>query len=1169
MRRQRLSTVLSPTSSTTCSRSSIRFQQQLIVAVDDPLRSALNDASTAPLPLTSALKEMKARMFDPRTVREVIPTAVDLNPLKFYSLIDLAKSASSQDELEALDKLIQDMHVLCEQADHGLENLSQINNSLLSEVRNTTRRKHNPFKTDQEAADDFTDLRHTVSGHTFMHVIFNVATAIQLAFHELKAAAEAVRPGKFLVIGKRLAEVPESIEQLQAFSVQFEMNRATLNRFTQGVLNAEKVKTLVISVGRRVVDFLDEYYAALLHRHTVDGIKIHRDPVTTDIAISIYENVDSSGEITDGKKPDEVSAYSIRKATIVADAIKRGLVGEFIRTPARLLEYIKTNLLILWTTAEQLATLTAPTADKVRSLLGSDAKKPRLLDDDEFQRALLFLEDLNPQNITYKDKTGLLTSEERFEIEFRNETIAQVTRRLHDPSCTTQELIERILRRKHELHVYYQDVNSFYVCKIGNGNPFTGAAPGQLTVVPGIKPIVDINDVVGSGFDHVKTFIEQVRKSAKWHNLFLATSPSRSADKANALLIGPQGCHRKGQKVLMFDGTLLSVEQVHIGDLLMGPDSTPRQVLKLHNGVEDMVEITPTKGEPWVVNKRHMLTLMRTQFNGGSGYRTANEVKDVVLLEYLAWSKTQKHNHVLFRVGVEFDDAPTLPLEPYFVGLLLGDGCLRDRLSIASIDHEVIEEVRSQAQNFGLTVSVEDSNRSAASYHLVGARGRLNPITAILRELGLFGCDSGTKFVPHIYKTASREDRLKLLAGLMDTDGSLHGGCFDYVSKSRRLADDVAFTARSVGLAAYISPCRKESQNGTAGNYFRVMISGYTNQIPVRVLRKQPQERQQVKDVLHTGFTTKELPPEEYFGFTLDGDHRYLLDDFTVTHNCGKSEVLRAVGGDKKSVGIYAQPSDFLTCWKGEAEKNPKRLFEEALRIQKESKKQVFILIDEIDTILNDDHARGAFGSTNLTTEFQQLMDGILQYPHIAVWAATNHPERIPMPMIRRFSKVAIVGELDQADRVKLLKHFVGFLPIAEDFSEQAWTEAAEKLEGAVGDTIRKVADHVWREKMTWLVDNHPEQAEKLISSLDEGEQFQLSRFDGARRAVLHGKIRVHMSVQPRDVLESVDLHLNNIAIRSEIETARETYERSKMFLAGINARTNRLAMKDIDTERT
>lgn len=757
-------------------------------------------------------------MLDPRDpssyARALIPTAMELNPVKFYSLIDLAQSVSNK-EMAAVDALIETMTALCDRVDQDVDSLAQIHNNLLSEFRNTTRRRDNPFKTDLDQDEQFTDLRHTLSGRTFLNVILNVASTLRSAFHELKGAMEAIRPGKFLIVGKRLVEVPESIEQLHAFSVQFEMNRAALNRFTDGVLRAEKIKTVVIMTGRRVVEQLDEYYAALLHRHTVEGVKIHRDPVTTDIAISIYENVDSSGEIADGKKPNEVSAYSIRKAMIVADAIKKGLVGEFIRTPAKLLEFIKSGLMSLWTTSQALAELASPLAAKLRDLLGKDVQKPRLLSDDDFKLALIFLDDLNPQNITYKDKTGLRTSEERFEAEFRNQTIAEVAKRLHAHDCTTHDLIQHILERKHELHVYYQDVNSFYVCKLGSGNPFSGDPPGALTVVPGVKPVVDINDVVGAGFDQVKTFIDQVRKSAKWHDLFLATSPSKSADKANALLIGPQGC--------------------------------------------------------------------------------------------------------------------------------------------------------------------------------------------------------------------------------------------------------------------------------------------------------------------------------------------------------GKSEVLRAVGGDRKSIGIYAQPSDFLTCWKGEAEKNPKRLFEEALRIQKESKKQVFILIDEIDTILNDDHARGGFGATNLTTEFQQLTDGILQYPHIALWAATNHPERIPMPMIRRFSKVAIVGELDQADCIKLLKHFVGFLPIDADFSEQAWQDAATKLDGAVGDTIRKVADYIWREKMTWLVDHHPEQAEKLVSLLNEKEQFQLSHFDSSQRKILHGRIREHLTVKPKDVLESVDLHLANVAIRSEIETAKETYARAKMFLAGINTRTNRL----------
>jgi AAA+ superfamily predicted ATPase len=734
-------------------------------------------------------------------------SVLDMNPTKFYGLVEIARSARVE-KGPVFDDLLAKIDDLCVTVDADVQALAKANNALLLEVRNTSRRRKNPFETDQEHEDIYSDLRHTVSGESFMRVIFDVTQAIRMSLHDLRSMVETLRPGKLLLVGKKIQDMPESIEDLNAFSIQYEMNRAPLQSFIEGVLRAEDAPNGIVTLGRLLVDKLDQYHETLLHRHTVEGVLIHGDPIATDVALSVFENVDANGEIRDGKDPNEVSAYSVRKAIVVADAIKNGLVGDFIKDPMKLLEFMEQNLFVLWMTAKKVAEFATPWASKIRELLGVKTRPTRKMADAEFDQAVIFLRDLDPRNITFKDKAGILTAEERFAREFQNETLRQVVRKLQDPSYETKDLIQYVLERKKELHVYYQDENSFYVCKIGSGNPFGGEAPGSLTVVPGIRPVVDMDEIVGSGFDQVKEFVLQIRESARWHDLFLATSPSRSADKANCLLIGPQGC--------------------------------------------------------------------------------------------------------------------------------------------------------------------------------------------------------------------------------------------------------------------------------------------------------------------------------------------------------GKSEALRAVGGDKKSIGVYAQPSDFLTCWKGEAEKNPKRLFESALKIQKESNRQVFILIDEVDTILNDDHARGGFGATNLTTEFQQLMDGILQYPHIAVWAATNHPERIPMPMIRRFSKVAIVGELEQDDRVRLLKHFCGFLPVDASFSTEAWHDAAKRLEGVVGDGIRKIADHVWREKMSWLVRNHAEEAEKIVDVLNKKEKFQIGRFDSSRREALHAMIRPLASVRPKDVIDSIALHLDNVAFRAEIDTAVETYERSKRFLAGI-----------------
>jgi hypothetical protein len=140
-----------------------------------------------------------------------------------------------------------------------------------------------------------------------------------------------------------------------------------------------------------------------------------------------------------------------------------------------------------------------------------------------------------------------------------------------------------------------------------------------------------------------------------------------------------------------------------------------------------------------------------------------------------------------------------------------------------------------------------------------------------------------------VYKTADRRARLALLAGLMDTDGSVSRTSYDFVTKSRRLAEDVAFVARSLGLCVPRVNERTavccNSPTRAVGTYYRLCISGETTVVPCLVPRKLPPMRTSKKDPLRTGFFVRRAGVQRYYGFTLDGDGRFLLGDFTVTHN--------------------------------------------------------------------------------------------------------------------------------------------------------------------------------------------------------------------------------------------------------------------------------------------
>lgn len=340
---------------------------------------------------------------------------------------------------------------------------------------------------------------------------------------------------------------------------------------------------------------------------------------------------------------------------------------------------------------------------------------------------------------------------------------------------------------------------------------------------------------------------------------------------------GPTGCHGRGERVLRADGSTVESQDVAVGDLLMGDDGRPVTVMGLHRGRQAMAVVTPVKGEPFRVNIDHLLSLVHTE---------TGCVIDVSVLEWLNWSPHRRHLYKLRRCPVpSFGMDSALPIHPWLLGVIIGDGCLTHGVSIAN------PEPRIQAQAIALAEGVAGKVlRYAARCDVVALTnpaGVGNPLLVALRALGLYGKTAHGKFIPDAYRLASMDDRRRLLAGLLDTDGHLSNGGYDFITASAQLADDVVFVARSVGLAAYRSLSMKFCQTGAGGQYYRVSISGDFSEIPT--VKHPPFARQQKKDVRRTGFSVSLVGEDEYFGWEVDGNHRYLDATFTAHHNSGKT----------------------------------------------------------------------------------------------------------------------------------------------------------------------------------------------------------------------------------------------------------------------------------------
>lgn len=331
----------------------------------------------------------------------------------------------------------------------------------------------------------------------------------------------------------------------------------------------------------------------------------------------------------------------------------------------------------------------------------------------------------------------------------------------------------------------------------------------------------------------------------------------------------------------MQDGSVKIISEVEKGDVLMGPDSESRTVKKIHLCEGLAFEIKPLKGEAFVLGGDNYVCLSKA--------RTQDCFLDIHVSDFTKQSEHFKNNHKLYRSAIDFDlseeQQPEPPIDPYFLGLLLGDACLRSvPIKLSNPDNEIIDYVVDVTKSMDLSTNVCAIAGVNCSRVLIGSnRKRNNSLRESLKTLGLWGKLSHQKFIPSTYKLGDSETRSGMIAGLIDTDGTLTDcNSIRYYTTSPKLAYDTGFVSRSLGLGCSIwNPVKRKD---TWNPCYTLSIYGDFSDIPIRVKRKMPDPRKSNKNVLKTGFSVRLLErPAIYYKLEFEEqDQHYLKDDFMV-----------------------------------------------------------------------------------------------------------------------------------------------------------------------------------------------------------------------------------------------------------------------------------------------
>ena len=375
----------------------------------------------------------------------------------------------------------------------------------------------------------------------------------------------------------------------------------------------------------------------------------------------------------------------------------------------------------------------------------------------------------------------------------------------------------------------------------------------------------------------------------RFHYLYRAREEGK-----HAIELARRGAHPYFQKVFTPEGWK-EWKDIHIGSKLYATDGSITTVTDIpYDDVAPYYKITLRDGRVVFASDDHLWKVIQHSHAGEQLYNTEELLS--------CYKKTKQISNripsgIEYTCGIPSNQGVNLQysktrVDPYTFGLLLGDGCFRHQSCYYTCSDEDFQEIKNYIP-YKYT-----KWKYKCSYRL-----HIDNWKSILEEYKLYNLKSEDKFIPNEFLINSKEVRLELLRGLMDSDGYNHKSTPELCTTSKKLRDDILFLARSLGYnCQYTIKKAGYKNNGIYKECLPVyVITIYGGKEVFKLKRKQDKISYNSKRSLSRKVKTI-ITNIQFMGYynckcvTVDSkDSCYLIGDFITTHNCAKSYSLAAI----------------------------------------------------------------------------------------------------------------------------------------------------------------------------------------------------------------------------------------------------------------------------------